>query len=119
MSGLMSQTVARVSLPPAAMTRNATSPVAAGDVDERERPALWRIDGGDQRVFPGAMQPERHQVVHQIVAARDAAEYVVDQRLLVRERHLARAERGGVSHPWCPFQRNHSAAAQATLCLAN
>jgi hypothetical protein len=40
------------------------------------------------------MQSKRHQVIHEIVTARDAAEDVVDQRLLVSERHLARAEIG-------------------------
>ncbi len=36
-----------------------------------------------QHVLPGAVQAGRHQVVHQVVAARDAVEHVVDQRLLV------------------------------------
>ena len=48
----------------------------------------------DQRVLPGAVQPARHQVVHQVVAPRDRVEHVVDQRLLVVERHLAEAEMG-------------------------
>ena len=62
---------------------------AAGDVEQRERPRFGRIERGDQRVLPGPMQAERHQIVHQVVARRDAVEHVVDQRLLVRKRHLA------------------------------
>jgi hypothetical protein len=63
---------------------------------------LRRIDRGDQRVLPGAMQPERHQVVHQVVAPRHAAKYVVDQRLLVAKRHLPGAEVSGVCHGCLP-----------------
>src|SRR5690348_8581121 len=40
------------------------------------------------------MQAARHQVVHQVVTRGDAVEYVVHQRLLVRERHLPIAEMG-------------------------
>ena len=40
------------------------------------------------------MQAARHQVVHQVVAASDRREHVVDQRLLVRQRHRAVAEMG-------------------------
>ena len=71
---------------------------AAGDVEERKGPRLWRIDRGDQRILPGPMQPERHQVVHQVVAARDAVEDVVDQPLLVLKRHLPGAEMSGFCH---------------------
>ena len=91
----MSPTVARV--PAAARRDHPERDVAgaAGDVEQRERPFVARrIDGGDQRVLPGAVQAARHQVVHQVVAARDAAEHVVDQRLLVGERHGAVAEMG-------------------------
>ena len=98
MSALMSQTVARVPSPPAAITRNATSPVPPAMSSNAERPVPRRIDRGDQRILPGAMQAERHQVVHQVVAAGDAVEHVVDQRLLVRKRHFPRAELGGVCH---------------------
>src|SRR3974390_3905216 len=44
------------------------------------------------------MQAERHQVVHQIVAARDAVKNVIDQRLLGRKRHPFGAELGGFCH---------------------
>ena len=67
---------------------------AAGDVEERERPAFRRIDRRHQRILPGAMQAERHQVVHQVVAARDAVEYVVDQRLLVVRAALSASRNG-------------------------
>ena len=58
-----------------------------------DRP-LGRIDGGDQRILPGAVQPARHEIVHQVVAARHAVKNVVDQRLLVLERHAPEAEMG-------------------------
>ena len=37
-----------------------------------------RPQGGDEGVLPGPVQPARHQVVHEVVAARDRAEHVVD-----------------------------------------
>ena len=94
----MSQTVARVSRAAALDHAQRDVAGAAGDVEQRKRPVLRRIDRGDQRVLPGPMQPERHQIVHQVVAARDAVEHVVDQRLLVLKRHLPGAEMGG----FCP-----------------
>ena len=64
------------------------------------------------------MQAARHQVVHQVVAPRDRMEHVVDQRLLVVERHLAEAEigLGRLAHrrSSCAGQ-DHSAAARAAL----
>jgi hypothetical protein len=71
------------------------------------------------------MQPERHEVVHQIVTARDAVKNVVDQCLLGRKRYLFGAELGGFRHrcrPHCVtiarptgpgyvFEINHIAAA--------
>ena len=84
---------------------------AARDVEQREIPLdSGRIDRRDQRVLPGAMQPGRHQVVHQVVAPRHLVEHVVDQRLLVAERHVAKAEMGLVAHG-----DDHSAAAAAAL----
>ena len=71
---------------------------AAGDVKERKWPAFGRIHRRHQRILPGPVQPERHQVVHQVVAVRHAVKYVVDQRLLVGKRHLAQAEMGGFCH---------------------
>ena len=48
------------------------------------------------------MQPKRHQVVHQVVAAGYAAKYAGDERLLLVNRHAAIAEIGlavfGVGH---------------------
>ena len=95
----MSATVARVPGPPAAMVRNETSPVPPA-TSSRANVSLGfrRIDRGDQRVLPGAVQPGRHQVVHQVVALRHLVEDVVDQRLLLAERHLAKAEMGVVAH---------------------
>ena len=100
--------------------RMAMSPVPPATSTSANGPVLRRVDSGDQRILPGAMQPERHQVVHQIVAARDAAEDVVDQRLLVRKRHLARAEIGllwfAIGHG-SSARRDDSAAGAETLCL--
>ena len=93
----MSMTVARVPAPPRRDHAERDVAGAAGDVEQRETArlaALRRIDRRDQRVLPGAMQPARHQVVHQVVAPRHAVEHVVDQRLLVAERHLPEAEMG-------------------------
>jgi len=42
------------------------------------------------------MQTGRHQVVHQVVAARHAGEDLVDARLLVGKRHFLEAEMGRV-----------------------
>jgi hypothetical protein len=55
---------------------------------------LGRIDGGDERVLPGAVQPARHEIVHQVVAVRHAAKHIVDARLLVLERQALEAEIG-------------------------
>jgi len=40
------------------------------------------------------VQPAGHEIVHEVVAAGHAAEDVVDQRLLVLERHLLETEMG-------------------------
>ena len=40
------------------------------------------------------MQPARHQIVHNVVAARDLVEHVVDEPLFFRQRHLLEAEMG-------------------------
>ena len=68
---------------------------AAGEIEQREGAvAFGRIDRGHQRVLPGPVQPARHQVVHQVVAARDRMEHVVHQPLLVGQRHGLLAEMG-------------------------
>jgi hypothetical protein len=40
------------------------------------------------------VQPARHQVVHEVVAPRDAVKNVVNPRLFVFKRHLLEAEMG-------------------------
>jgi hypothetical protein len=84
---------------------------AAGKIEQRERPRARlhfvrrrgprarRIDGGDERVLPGAVKSARHEIVHQVVTARHAVKNVVDQRLLVLERHLPEAEIGMFARP--------------------
>ncbi len=68
---------------------------AAGDVEEPERLlAARRVDGGDQRVLPGAVQAARHQVVHQVVAPRHRPEDVVHQPLFGVEVDGLEAEMG-------------------------
>ena len=70
------------------------SPVPPATSSSRHgRPAARRIERAHQRVLPQPVQAARHQVVHQVVAARDAVEHVVDQRLLVRRRRRSRSRR--------------------------
>jgi hypothetical protein len=67
----------------------------AGDDRVTGRPAgLGRIDGGNEHILPGPVQPARHQVVHEVVAPRDAVKNVVNPRLFVFKRHLLEAEMG-------------------------
>jgi len=56
--------------------------------------ALRRPELRDKRVLPRPVQPAGHQIVHNVVTARDLMEYVVDQRLLVGKRHGAKSEMG-------------------------
>ena len=65
---------------------------AAGDVQMSIRAMARRGDLGDQHVLPQPMQAARHQVVHQVVAAGDLVEDVVDQPLLGVQRDAAVAE---------------------------
>src|SRR5262249_33918099 len=96
---------------------------APGNVEQGEgRVTTRRVDGGDQRVFPGAMQPAGHQVVHHVVALGNAMEYVVHQRLLLLERHPSEAEMAVVTrvvllaHGHCVLNGgDHSASAPGTL----
>ena len=71
---------------------------AARDIEQREGAVLGRIDGGHQRILPGPMQAERHQVVHQVVAVRDAVKDPVDEILLVVQRHAPVAEMCRLCH---------------------
>ena len=93
----------------ASTTRKAMSPVPparSSSRNGRRRPR--RVDRGDQRVLPGAVQPAGHQVVHQVVAAGTGMEDVVDPPLLVaraglrvrRNAFLARS----VPIADCPFR---------------
>ena len=105
MAWLMSATVTRVRVVAGVHHPEGDVAGAAGDVEQRERPVaclrrpdgFWRIRR-HQHVLPGAVQAGRHQVVHQVVAARDRMEHVVDQRLLVAKRHVAVAEMGVLGH---------------------
>jgi hypothetical protein len=57
-------------------------------------PILGGIDGSNEHAAPSAVQPARHEVVHQVVSVGDAAEDIVDMSLLVRQRDLPEAEIG-------------------------
>src|SRR5690606_27949780 len=67
---------------------------AAGKVEHSI--AALHATGADEIAFPQAMDAERHQVVHQVVAAGYRAEHAADQLLLVADGHVAEAEVGGV-----------------------
>ena len=68
---------------------------AAGEIEQGEGLlSFGRIDRGHQCILPGAVQPARHQVVHQVVAACHRMEHVVHQPLLVGQRHGLFAEMG-------------------------
>ena len=56
--------------------------------------ALGGLTRGDEHILPGPVQPARHQVVHEVVAPRDAVKDVVDPRLLVPKRDLLESEMG-------------------------
>ena len=67
---------------------------AAGHVEHAEGDgrAPGRRQPGDEGVLPQAVDAARHEVVHQVVAAGDRVENVVDQPLLVCRLDLAEAE---------------------------
>ncbi len=65
---------------------------APRDVQMAERTRRRRMDLGGQNVLPDAMQAERHQVVHHVVAVGDPVEHRVHQALLLRQAHLAFAK---------------------------
>ena len=65
---------------------------AACDVDMRERAPQRRANLGDERVLPGPVQAERHQIVHHVIASGDLVEHVVHQGLLLFQRNGAAAE---------------------------
>jgi hypothetical protein len=71
---------------------------AAGNIEDRERRMFGRVERRHQRILPGPMQPERHQIVHQVVAPRHTMEDVIDQRLFFPKRHLLRAKMSGLCH---------------------
>src|SRR3954468_449916 len=65
---------------------------AAGDIEEALAGA--RIEPGDHLGFPPAMDAAAHQIVHQIVARRDAVEDGAHERRLIALQHAAKAEIG-------------------------
>src|SRR5580698_8720504 len=91
---------------------------APGGIEQHKWAIFRRIDRRHQRILPGTVQPERHQVVHQVVAAGDTAEYARDEFLLLVNGHAAIAEIGllffGVGHGWS-LRINDSAASVRPL----
>ena len=67
---------------------------AAGDIDDSIAAAAGRIEHRHHRVLPEAMEPAGHEIVHQVVAARDPLEDLVDHALLVGEIDGPKAEMG-------------------------
>jgi hypothetical protein len=67
----------------------------ARDIEMLVGPGARRAQHRDQVRLPDPVQPTRHQVVHQVVAARDRAEHVVHLGLLLGKPHALVAEIGG------------------------
>ena len=87
-------------VPAAFAARKAISPVPPATSSSANVPlAFGRIEGVDHDVFPDAVQPARHQVVHQIVARGHAVKHRVHKLLLVLQRHVAEAKMGGLVGP--------------------
>src|SRR5581483_11220152 len=67
---------------------------AAAEI-EHHRPGS-KLEHPDRPAAPGAVHPERHQAVHEVVARRDAIEHRSDERGLlgaVRQSHYHRTLR--------------------------
>ena len=71
------------------------SPVPpATSIRSKRRADFGGAEPGDEVVLPQPVQAARHQVVHQVVAAGDGGEHVVDQTLARVLRDLPEAEAG-------------------------
>ena len=69
-----------------------------------------RREPGDEGILPQAVDAARHEVVHQVVAAGDRVEDVVDQLLLVGGLDLAEAEGGPLAVALALFFCLHAAS---------
>ena len=67
---------------------------AARDIEMTEGAAPRRPDHADEHILPEPVESPRHQVVHEIVAAGDLVEDVIDALLLFTERNIGEAEMG-------------------------
>ncbi len=92
-AALMSPTTTSPSSPTTGLQQRGDVAGAAGQVQHAI--AAAHAADGDEVALPQAMHAERHQVVHQVIAARDRGEYLADQLLLVADRHVAETEVGG------------------------
>ena len=66
----------------------------------RKRPPQRRPDLGDEGILPCPVQPERHQIIHQIIAIRDLMEDVVHQALFLFQGNGAAAEVRVIARGW-------------------
>ncbi len=75
------------------------SPVPPATSTSRHgRPRFGGLSALTMALFHTPVHAARHQVVHQVVAARDAGEDVVDHRLLVFKRDALEAEGNALTH---------------------
>ncbi len=54
-------------------------------------------------VLPQPVHAAAHQIVHEVIAVGHVVEHLVDQRLLLFERHRPFPEMRGLSHPLSAF----------------
>jgi len=83
-------------------------PSAASNIEQFE-PRAW-VQPIDQPGFPGPVYSRRHQVIHQIVAARYAVKNAAYKSILPRFGNLAKAEVSGILCFLFKHLREHSAA---------
>jgi hypothetical protein len=72
-----------------------------GDVAGSAREVQHRVPcahpaGGREPALPQAVDAERHQIVHQVVARRDRGEHAADELFFLADRHVAETEMRGV-----------------------
>src|SRR3546814_9389860 len=79
-----------------AETLHAKGDVAGAARHVADRLAFARLDAAHEAVFPQAVHPARHRVVHNVIFARDAAEHLADHRGLRARGDLFIAEADGV-----------------------
>src|SRR5579872_2619008 len=79
---------------------------AAGDI--QHPPARLGIEPFHHRILPDAVNPARHDIVHQVIARRDRGKDLAHKAFLFGLRHVAETEAGGfavvhvpsIARPW-------------------